>query len=700
MRTERKKAILRVNREGGAASPAKKDQRTVTVVIQCRRLAGVVIGAMTGAVTLVLPGALAAQSPPSTRSGIPSMRELTRVSPTGNYLAARHAGAQRDSAAAAAFFRAALRTDPRNGELLERAFIATLAEGDMEEAFRLAERIVQIDRSDRIARMVLGIRALKQKQYALARQQLGQSTRGPITDLTATLLAGWAQYGANDARGAVEGIDRLTGPDWYPLFKDLHAGLILDLANNKKEAGKRYERAYHLNTSSLRLVEAYGSWLSRNGSKEDALKIFTTFDASLPRHPLIVQEMNRIKGGATASPTLSEATPLRPGETGDAVKQLQIALGVNPVGIYGPATERAVKSFQQKNGLRADGVASAATIAKLNIAKIDGTKGGSLPPIVTTPQEGAAEVLYGIGSALGRRGDDDPGLVYLQLALYLSPNHSLALLSLADLYEQLKKPQLAIKVYEQMPQDSPLRRNSEIQLATDLDSLDRTEEAKKRLDKLIAERPNDLEAIMALGNILRARKQYAECIKVYDRGVAILKNPDKSNWPIFYFRGICNEREKQWAKAEADLKMALTLQPDQPHVLNYLGYSWVDQGVNLDEGMKMIRRAVEQRPEDGYIVDSLGWAYFRVGDFQEALKHLERAVELKPEDPTINDHLGDVYWRLGRTLEAQFQWSHARDLKPEPDELVKIQEKLKTGLAEEPSSAAEVGKQKKPGNGG
>ena len=176
-------------------------------------------------------------------------------------------------------------------------------------------------------------------------------------------------------------------------------------------------------------------------------------------------------------------------------------------------------------------------------------------------------------------------------------------------------------------------------------------------------------------------------------------SPDKSNWTVFYFRGICYERSKQWPKAEADLKKALELFPDQPHVLNYLGYSWIDQGINLDEGMRMIKRAVEQRPDDGYIVNSLGWAYFRIGNYDEAVKKLERAVELKPEDPTINDHLGDAYWRVGRTLEAHFQWAHARDLKPEPEDLPKIEEKLKTGLPDDSSSAAEADK-KKPGDGG
>ena len=276
----------------------------------------------------------------------------------------------------------------------------------------------------------------------------------------------------------------------------------------------------------------------------------------------------------------------------------------------------------------------------------------------------------------------------------------MALLSLADLYESLKKPDLAIKVYDRIPPSSPLRRNAEIQVAADLDTLDRTDEAKKRLEPLIAEHPKDTEAIIALGNILRGRKEFAECADIYSKAIANLAQPEKSNWVMFYFRGICYERSKQWPKAEADLKKALELFPDQPLVLNYLGYSWVDQGINLDEGMNMIRRAVEQRPDDGYIVDSLGWAYFRIGNYDEAVKNLERAVELKPDDPTINDHLGDAYWRVGRTLEAHFQWSHAKDLNPEPEDLPKIEEKLKDGLPDDTSSAADAAKTKKAGNGG
>jgi tetratricopeptide (TPR) repeat protein len=573
--------------------------------------AAAVLGA---AVIFGLPSALAAQAP--------TPQELIHDTVSGSYLAARHAGLERDSATAAAYYRNVLKADPHNADLLGRAFLSVLTDGDIEEASKLADRLVQIDHSDRIARLVIGVRALKQKQYAAARQNFAQSVRGPVTDLNAALLSAWALAGAGDTRGALDTLDRLAGPDWYGIFKDLHAGMILDAANNKKDAGKRYERAYKADPAAVRTVEAYARFLSRNAGKDDALKIYQAFDKAVPDHPLIVQEMKEVAAG-----------------------------------------ER-------------------------------------LPPLAETPQAGAAEVLYGIGASIGRRGGEDLAQIYLQLALYLEPGHPMALLSLADLYESLKKPDLAIKVYDRIAPSSPLKRNADIQVAADLDALDRTDEAKKRLEPLIAEHPKDTEAILALGNILRARKQFAECADVYGKAIANLAQPEKANWVMFYFRGICYERSKQWPKAETDLKEALALFPDQPLVLNYLGYSWVDQGTKLDEGMNMIRRAVEQRPDDGYIVDSLGWAYFRIGNYDEAVKNLERAVELKPDDPTINDHLGDAYWHVGRVLEAHFQWSHAKDLNPDPDDLPKIEQKLKDGLPDDTSSAADAAKAKKAGSGG
>ncbi len=579
-------------------------------------LARFTAGSVLAAVLAVAPIELSAKPP--------SAKDLSDITAAGAYLAARHAGRMRDAAAAAEFYQAALAHDPKNEDLLDRAFLSMVIGGHIPEAVKFANRVVHADKNDRVGRLVLGVHAIKEKHYATARRDLTHSVRGPITDLTATLLTAWAETGAGNIKDAVATIDRLSGPDWYAIFKDLHAGMMLDLTGHKKAAGKRFEAAYKLDPTALRVVEAYGSWTSRNKSAKEALTIFETFDKVLPSHPLVTQAMDRLKAGA------------------------------------------------------------------------------KLPLLVTNAQAGAAEALYGLGASLGRRGGEDLGLVYLQLALYLKPDHPMALLSLADLYEQLKKPDLALKVYERVPAKSPLRRNALIQMAADLDTLDRPEEAQKNLEAVIKEHPQDREAIMALGNVQRAHKKFAECAATYSKGIALIPHPDKSNWVNFYFRGICYERSHQWPKAEADLQEALKLFPEQPHVLNYLGYSWVDQGTHLDEGMAMIKRAVAQRPDDGYIVDSLGWAYYKLGNYDEAVKQLDRAVELKPEDPTINDHLGDAYWRVGRTLEAKFQWTHARDLKPDPEDLPKIEAKLKNGLPAETSSQAKAGNkpEKKNDSGG
>jgi tetratricopeptide (TPR) repeat protein len=582
--------------------------------------------AASACVALATPGSLLAQTPdhPTDNSAqFPSKGDLKSLTVSGAYLAARHASVERDAASATTFYLSALRTDPKNNELLDRAFISSLADGDIDEAVKLADRILTIDKSSRIAHLVVGVRDLKQKKYAAVPMNINQSVRGPITDLVATLLSGWATYGAGDVKTALANIDKLAGPEWYPIFKDLHTGMMLELAGKEKDAGMRLERAYKLEDSMLRVSDDYARWLSRNKDAAAATAVYEAFDKKLPRHPLVLEGLRESKAGK------------------------------------------------------------------------------KLPPLVDSPQAGAAEALYGIGATLTRHGGEDLALVYLQLALYLAPNHPMALLSLADLYESVKKPTMAIKVYERVPANSPLKRNAQIQLATDLDAVDRSDEAIKILKAVAAEDPKDVEAVMALGNVERGRKKFADCVQTYSQGIDDLSAPnDKNNWVYYYYRGICEERSKQWGKAEVDMRKALDLQPEQAHVLNYLGYSWIDQGVNLDEAMKMIKHAVDQRPDDGYIVDSLGWAFYRIGNYEDAVKTLERAIDLKPEDPTINDHLGDAYWRVGRTLEAKYQWAHARDLKPEPEDLPKIEAKIENGLSDDTSSAASAEKKKEDGKGG
>ncbi len=190
---------------------------------------------------------------------------------------------------------------------------------------------------------------------------------------------------------------------------------------------------------------------------------------------------------------------------------------------------------------------------------------------------------------------------------------------------------------------------------------------------------------------MRSSQRYKEAEHYYTRAIEMLKKPKKRHWTLFYARGVSRERLKNWTDAESDLKMALKLSPDQPLVLNYLGYSWVDQGINLKRAMDLIRKAVKLKPDDGYFVDSLGWAHYRLGNFKKAAQQLERAVELRPDDPVINDHLGDAYWRVKRFLEAKYQWSQALTLEPEPEDEKKINQKLADGLKDIDNTKAVAG---------
>jgi Flp pilus assembly protein TadD len=313
------------------------------------------------------------------------------------------------------------------------------------------------------------------------------------------------------------------------------------------------------------------------------------------------------------------------------------------------------------------------------------------PLLISSPSDGLAELFYGLGEALTGEGGVSLGTIYLQLALDVKPDHAFALAALANAQESAKRYQDAIATYDRIPKGTPLQSAIDIRKAFNLNSLDKVDEAKAILVKLTEENPKDVRPLEALGNILRARKQYAEAVKYFTRAIALLGKHDPRYWGYYYARGTSYERLKNWPAAEKDLKKALALAPDQPLVLNYLGYSWIDQGTHLKEGMRLIEKAVQLKPDDGYIVDSLGWAHYKRGDYKEAVRFLERAVEIKPEDPTLNDHLGDAFWKVGREREARFQWNQALSLDPEPEDVDKIKAKLDRGL-DNKSEAKNAGK--------
>lgn len=315
-------------------------------------------------------------------------------------------------------------------------------------------------------------------------------------------------------------------------------------------------------------------------------------------------------------------------------------------------------------------------------AKVRLASAGATERFIPDAETGMAEALFNLASALTDDQSIDVSLIYTQLALSLKPKLSVAQTLLGEIYEDTKRYAKAIEAYEAIDPASPLRSSADIQIASNLNSLEKRDEAVARVTRLIEREPDNYEAMIAKGNILRLHEKWLDAAASYTQALERLGEPQQSNWTVFYFRGIAYERAGEWEKAEPDFRQALKLEPEQASVLNYLGYSLIEKRMNLHEALDMVRKAVELKPNDGYIVDSLGWAHYQLGDYDEAVKHLERAVELRPEDPVINDHLGDAYWRVGRQLEARFQWRHARDNKPEPKDLEVIEKKLLEGLTE------------------
>ena len=523
------------------------------------------------------------------------------ASQPGNYLSALIASADRDTPAAEVYYREALRVDPRNPDLLERAFAATLSNGDETSASSLGERLLARDPNNNLARLAIAVRDIEQGQFASARAHLAGTDAMRVRDVTAALLTAWCYAGQSDLRRALDALDRIRDPSVFA-FRDYHAGLIAGLLGNVAESQRRLKSAYGDDKNSLRFADAYARVLSGQGDLAGASKVYEDFSGIIPHHPLILRALADLK------------------------------------------TNQA------------------------------------LDPVVHNAKEGAAEALYGVGSAGSHQGDELPALVYLRLSLYLRPSSDLTAVTLASLFDQLKQSDQAIAAYRLVPSSSPLKMGADIQIALELDGMGKTDEAMQRLTEIVAERPHDVDGLSALAELQRSAKKYSEAAETYDRAIAAVGIPQRDNWTLFYFRGICYERSKQWPKAEADFKKALELNPDQPLVLNYLGYSWVDQGLNLEEAFKMLRKAVELRPSDGYIVDSLGWAHYQLGQYAEAAETLEKAISLKPADPILNDHLGDAYWRVDRRIEAHFQWNHARDMNPDSEELPAILKKIEVGL--------------------
>lgn len=304
---------------------------------------------------------------------------------------------------------------------------------------------------------------------------------------------------------------------------------------------------------------------------------------------------------------------------------------------------------------------------------------------VTSVRDGMAEVFFIIGAALSGETSDDYALVYARIAGFLRPNHYDALMLSAELLDGLGQYDLAIKTYKQVPQGSSDHYAAELGRAEALRRAAKPDAAIEVLEQLAQDFPTLPMVHSSLGDLQLQQESYEAAVQAYDRALDFTEEGAPGRWFLLYARGIGLERLDQWDRSEADFREALKLSPDQPQVLNYLGYSLVEKQVHLDEALGMIERAVAGRPDSGYIVDSLGWVLYRMGRYDEAVAHMQQAVELMPVDAVVNDHLGDVFWAVGRQREAEFQWRRAlsfvdpddTEAEADPD---RIRRKLEVGL--------------------
>jgi tetratricopeptide (TPR) repeat protein len=303
-----------------------------------------------------------------------------------------------------------------------------------------------------------------------------------------------------------------------------------------------------------------------------------------------------------------------------------------------------------------------------------------------TARAGIAEVYYTFSALLrAEQASDYYALLYARVAGYLRPDHVDASLLTANLLEDLGQHKLAIEEYRGVNADDPAFHVAELGRAAALRRLDKADQAIEVLEQLARSHGEMAVVHSTLGDVLRAQDEDQEAIEAYTRALDLTSEGDNRAWFLHFSRGIAYSQDGNDAAAEEDFRAALAINADQPQVLNYLGYSLVEENRKLDEALDMIERAVAASPDSGYIVDSLGWVYYRLGRYSEAVVQMERAVELEAVDPVVNDHLGDVFWSVGRKREAQFQWKRAlsfikfssTDTEAEPD---RIRRKLEVGL--------------------
>jgi tetratricopeptide (TPR) repeat protein len=522
-------------------------------------------------------------------------------SPTGNYLAGQQALSELRTHEAAQFLKDAATDEWTNPMVVDRAFVALAADGQIDAAADLAKHVLELEPQNDMAKLVIATQAFKQRRYDAVVNDLTKLDAQTFEGVTGSILKAWALTGQNKIDDASKSLDALAdgGLEDFLVF---HRAIMADVAGRQADAIKYITDAHDGDPLTPDVVEAYARILGNAGKTKEAIDAIVQFEAQGLQHPIITQVKEALANG-------------------------------------------------QRPGLYAD-----------------------------TPQAGAAEMFHAVGVAFARDGTTDVSLVLLRLGAYLNPKNATIQLVIGQLYDQSNQHELANAVYDAIPANSPMKAMAVVRIADNLDAMGDRPEAIRRLSNIVTTNPTDVDAISVLGDLYRTDKQYQQAADAYTKALGVTGGSTPGDWRFYYVRGIAYERSDKFPLAEKDFLHALDLNPNQPQVLNYLGYSWVDKGMNLNRALDMIQKAVQASPNDGYIIDSLGWAYYRLGRYPDAVTQLEQAATLRPNDPEINDHLGDAYWKVGRKLEAKFQWNVAYSMDTEGNVKARVAPKLKGGL--------------------
>ena len=528
--------------------------------------------------------------------------DVAQTSVTGSFLAGRQAMNDLRTEDAARYFRGAAEADWENPIVIERAFIAYAANGQIEDSALTARHLLELQPANDLAKLVIGSEALKQRRYGAVEKELESVGGDTFAGITAGILRGWAFAGDGKLDEAYKTLDKI-GEGGLEDFLVFHRALMADVAGRPAEALDFAKRSWEADPFVARIVEAYARMLGNAGRFDEASTVIAKFEDEGLNHPLITD------------------------------------------------VKRAIDNKQRPGIFAAD------------------------------VQSGAAEMFHSVGVAMAREGSPDVAAVFLRLGMYLDPRADVIDLVYGQLLDDSGQHDAANAIYDTVPVGSPMKPAAVVRVAENLNALGNRDEALRRLGNIVSTTPDDLDALSVLGDLQRSAELFGEAAETYSKALDLAGGDAPGDWRFYYVRGIAYDRDQQWSKAESDFKKALELNPDQPQVLNYLGYSWVDKGINLMPALEMIEKAVAAAPNDGYIIDSLGWAYYRLGRFGEAVTELEKAAQMRSTDPEINDHLGDAYWRAGRKLEARFQWNVAAAVDEDGDVKARVAKKLAEGLA-------------------